>query len=333
MDKENLKRLIAGYLAGTLSVDERLLLQQWYDSFGEEEMGVPTLEREGAAKHIENDLLLHARRMVLVDGLNGDIRRPKWRRWQPLVAAAVLVITFGTLLWQIVDRNVTWKAPKGVTDQPIFRTVKTGVKQLKKLTLADSSVIYVNANSVIRIPENLKGKKREIFLDEGEAYFEVKRASQHPFVVHMGKGLLIEVLGTAFNVKSYAKLEDVSVAVGQGKVRVSDTLMLCDDLRASESIRYRKADGHIWKIKADPESIGAWVKGRTQLEEASFMELALVMHNLYGIRLKSTDPAAKTYRYNLNLGTDYSLKETMDAICEIHKTNYRRNGNEITIYP
>lgn len=331
MDKNELKRLIAGYVAGDLSADDRRLLQEWYDSFGEDENGIPALDNAEIAQRIEEELLKGTRQQLYPEvKLNTRIRRGFG--WKPFVAAAVLVLAFVAVLWQVKERNVAQTA-KAIAATTTFREVKTGPRQLKQLILPDSSVVYLNANSVIRIPESLGGKMRHIMLDEGEAYFEVARDSLRPFVVQMAAGMRIEVLGTAFNVRSYEKLEETSVAVSRGRVRVSHTGRVLGQLNAAEGIRYRKADGQVSKTTPDVRLISAWTKGSVQLEEASFTELALTMYNLYGVQLKSVGQLSDTYRYNLNISTSDALDEVMEVICTIHKTTYRRNGNEITIYP
>jgi len=330
MDKKELKRLITEYVAGNLSANDRRLLQEWYDSFGEDEKGIPALEDEETALRIEEALLVGTKQNRLPSAQK-DIALRRSAGWKPWAAAAVLILALEASLWQIRKRADDSKMEKMA--HATFREVKTGVRQLKQLTLPDNSIIYLNANSVIRIPETEHGRTRRILLDEGEAYFEVARDSLRPFVVQTASGVQIEVLGTAFNVRSYKKLDDISVAVSHGKVRVSDTASVLAELKATEGIRYHKADGQTWKTKADPEQIKTWLKGSVQLEEARFSELALVMYNLFGVQLKSAGDATETYRYNLNVSTEYSLEDMMKVICSIHKTTYRRKGNEITIYP
>jgi ferric-dicitrate binding protein FerR (iron transport regulator) len=63
--------------------------------------------------------------------------------------------------------------------------------------------------------QDFSGKTREVVLD-GEAYFDVVKQPQRPFIVHVS-GYDIRVLGTAFNVKSYPKDKTVETTL----IRVS----------------------------------------------------------------------------------------------------------------
>ena len=62
------------------------------------------------------------------------------------------------------------------------------------ITLADQTTVELNTASQLR--STLDGSKREVFLDRGEAYFDVAHDGSRPFVVHAG-GQQIVVLGTS----------------------------------------------------------------------------------------------------------------------------------------
>ncbi|GGH12189.1 FecR family protein [Sphingobacterium alkalisoli] len=68
-------------------------------------------------------------------------------------------------------------------------------------TLPDGTKVWLNADSKISFALQFIKKTREIILD-GEAYFEVSKDKDHPFIVK-SNGQQIEVLGTQFNVNSY----------------------------------------------------------------------------------------------------------------------------------
>ena len=69
------------------------------------------------------------------------------------------------------------------------------------MVLADGTKVWLNADSKLRFPVSFTAERREVYL-EGEAYFEVAKDSEHPFIVHISRGA-IEVLGTGFNVRDY----------------------------------------------------------------------------------------------------------------------------------
>lgn len=318
--------MLSGYLKNRLPPSDRVLLQKWYDSFGEAEEGVPGLEDQSASEKLGEEL---DRRIRSIAEQPAPKRLVPWRK---MAAAIVLLAVAGAALWYAGDVRIQQPTEKPSSLQLVFHEVKTGVRQVKKLTLPGGSSIHLNANSKIRIPEVFDNNSRTVYLDEGEAFFEVARDSLRPFLVESG-ALHIKVLGTAFNVRAYHGLDDIAVAVSAGRVQVSDTSGVLGELTANQGISYSKENGVASIYGVSAGHVHAWMTGVVHLEKAGFEELALAMANLYGIALKSEDPQTAGYRYNLIVRSDRSLEETMDLICQIHKNNYRRKENEITIYP
>lgn len=93
----------------------------------------------------------------------------------------------------------------------------TPVGGRKIIDLADGSKIELNTQSVVRAA--IDNKRRDVWLDSGEAYFEVTHREGEPFVVHAGKRT-ITVLGTKFSVRR--DKDRVTVNVIEGRVRVDD---------------------------------------------------------------------------------------------------------------
>src|SRR5699024_4274881 len=76
--------------------------------------------------------------------------------------------------------------------------------------------IRLNEESELTVPDKMKGNRRSVTLN-GEAYFDVARDPDHPFVVY-ANGSTVTVLGTEFNVKADSTAGNVQVAVVEGKV-------------------------------------------------------------------------------------------------------------------
>src|SRR5690606_24847891 len=62
-------------------------------------------------------------------------------------------------------------------------------------------IVWINSASTLKFPFRFLGDTREVYL-EGEAYFEVIKNTNKPFIVHT-KGMHVQVHGTHFNVSSY----------------------------------------------------------------------------------------------------------------------------------
>ena len=92
----------------------------------------------------------------------------------------------------------------------------TVVGESRSMGLADGSHVTLNTNT--RLHAAIDKEQRIVWLDEGEAYFEVFHDAGHPFIVAAG-GNRVTVLGTRFSVRREG--DRISVAVVEGRVRVS----------------------------------------------------------------------------------------------------------------
>ena len=102
--------------------------------------------------------------------------------------------------------------------QPRDRTYATEIGGRELVTFADGTQIELNTNTVLRA--RMTTASRTIWLDHGEAYFQVKHDPAHPFIVYSGNQRITD-LGTKFLVRSNpARLE---VTLLQGRVRIGAT--------------------------------------------------------------------------------------------------------------
>lgn len=87
----------------------------------------------------------------------------------------------------------------------------------RTIPLVDGSKVELNTATVVRAAVN--DTRREVWLDKGEAYFEIAHLAGRPFVVHAGNRT-VTVLGTKFSVRRDG--EKVTVSVIEGRVRIDD---------------------------------------------------------------------------------------------------------------
>ena len=85
------------------------------------------------------------------------------------------------------------------------------------MTLQDGTVVNLNSASELRYPVRFTGTERKVFLT-GEAYFQVAKDKEHPFVVVTGEAE-IEALGTSFNIYSYEEENRIETTLVEGAVR------------------------------------------------------------------------------------------------------------------
>ncbi|WP_127126888.1 FecR family protein [Pseudoflavitalea rhizosphaerae] len=106
------------------------------------------------------------------------------------------------------------------TDEPIYNTISTPKGGQYQVSLPDGSIIWLNAASSLSFPVNFTGKQRKVSIT-GEAYFDIKKNREQPFIVQSGNQE-VEVLGTEFNINSYLP-GAISTSLLEGSVKVINT--------------------------------------------------------------------------------------------------------------
>ena len=131
------------------------------------------------------------------------VQSPRTRRWASPVrwSAAAAVAMLAVLL------NMPWWGPG------TRYTTEVGGREV--VALSDGSRVELNTHTELRA--QVDPSLRYVWLDKGEAFFDVKPDPAHPFVIHAGDHKVV-VLGTKFSVRQ--ERERLEVAVLEGKVRV-----------------------------------------------------------------------------------------------------------------
>lgn len=101
-----------------------------------------------------------------------------------------------------------------------YHTLTIPRKGQYKLTLPDSTKVWLNAESSIRYPVSFSGNERKVFVT-GETYFEVAKDKSKPFRA-VANDVMVEALGTRFNINAYPNEPFLSATLVEGSVLVSN---------------------------------------------------------------------------------------------------------------
>lgn len=236
------------------------------------------------------------------------------------LAVAASLLLFTVLSWWWVGNLVRMKKkdPAPVVAATVGHQV---------INLPDGTIVTLNASSKLDYPAAFKGPHRDVYLT-GEAYFDVKHDPQKLFLVHTGN-IVTQVLGTSFNIKAYSGDERISVTVANGKVLVKRTgdkealgiLLPGDQLQVDRS----SVVGTLAKV--DVKKVLSWVKENLEFDNTSFDEAALLLSNHFGVELRFEKEALRNCRFTGDF-TNNSLEQTLDIICALTKSSWRRESEK-----
>ena len=244
------------------------------------------------------------------------------RNWK--IAATVLVAIGAGLLAYLNRSALHWNGT-----ETEYTYINTGRNEIKKIRLSDGTQIWLNASSRLKYPDHFEDNVRELFLVEGEAYFDVERDENRPFVVHAA-GTETKVLGTEFNIRSYSYLPSVQVTVSRGKVSVAteqkqntDSVMLLPNQRAS----FDRANKITFQDKVNSGNAIAWKQGRMIFDDELLSHVAAELEKKYDVHIEIEENIAQQIRLSAEFEAADSLHNVLDALSLANNLTYDiKNG-------
>lgn len=261
-------------------------------------------------------------------GREAALRAPRrYFRWLYLAAACLLFLVL--LLGAII---LPRQAVEGLFHGFTMEEGQTARGQKQYMVLDDGTEVWLNANSRLKYPSELAGKRvREVFLD-GEAFFEVAEDPQRPFVVHTA-GVSIKVLGTAFNVRSYRGDPFVETALVKGRVSIaldeddSTEVMLLPDQLAVFNKESRKIE---LRSAVNSENHVAWRNGWMIFEDKPFGYIKQTLEDWYNVEIVLEDETSLSCSFSGKF-KDKTLGEVLEIFRNTESIEYRIDGNQVFI--
>lgn len=275
-------------------------------------------------------------------------RKRRWSRRKSMITGMTVVVI---IVAGLFAKNYTASTQQEQQPEPIV----TQKGSRSRTLLADGTTVWLNVGSKLTYENDFNGATREVRL-EGEAFFDVVKQPQRPFIVHTS-GIDIKVLGTTFNVKSYPEDQNVETILYKGSVQVlrhddsaSNIIQLVPNQRvvipkkaAEEPIKLSNEKlspvktvpevrvTYIDSTKKESERIEtAWVYSRLEFEGESFEEVAKKMERWYNVSIVFADEKAKKLEV-VGKFDDETVEQAFAALKEGFPINYKINKNEILV--
>ncbi|MEQ8684551.1 MAG: DUF4974 domain-containing protein [Imperialibacter sp.] len=221
--------------------------------------------------------------------------------------------------------------PKSDIKQLVFNEIEVPRGKTFKVVLSDGTSVHLNSGTIFKFPVNfIQGEERKVFLT-GEAYFEVAKDPDHPFLVNTS-GMDVRVLGTHFNVSSYegsvahAVLIEGSVAVQEkdGGNIVGTEKVIVPGQKAS------LVSGNIEVQEVDVEDYMGWMRNVLIFNDEPFSEIVKKIERRYNVEIKNDYKELAPVRFNgkFDNETVIDLLETFRASAGF---DYHISDNKVII--
>ena len=220
------------------------------------------------------------------------------------------------------------------SSKPIYNELTIPYGKTFKLVLSDGTTIHLNAGSSIKYPVKfIEGTQREVFL-KGEAFFDVIKNANHPFVVNVND-LNVRVLGTKFNVSSYPEDRNINTVLVEGSVALHDK---DDTYNASTAFLLEPGYKGEWNpdskettmSKVDTNEYTSWIEGRMIFRNAPFKIIRKKLERKYNVSIKNNNKILEERTYNAVFDIE-SIEQVLRTLNEIYSIEYTIDKNEIII--
>jgi ferric-dicitrate binding protein FerR (iron transport regulator) len=343
--------VIDRYLAGEASAAEREAMAAWLAAHPEQERLLGAIQSVTAAPTpgtaaLDVDAVLDGVHERIAENIAASVARrphrslfassrftsarlvsPRVRLWRS--AAAGLAVGAIVIVGGVVGlrRFGGFGGTYGVASQ--VRTYRTAVAQEATIVLDDGSRVTLAPQTTLRLTRF--GARERTMTVDGEAYFDVARAAESPFVVRSGH-VTTRVLGTAFLVRHYATDAAVRVAVESGKVSVSAQSPGRPTLTLTAGRVAVVTDSSLTASADDVSRYTGWRNGRLVFEEASITDVVNALSRWYGYQFRFADSSLTQQRLTIGLSTR-SAASALSTLKLLLNVDLQFSGNVITLVP
>ncbi len=333
MDIEQIEELLERYQQGQCTSGEVLLIEEW----------LAGIKNEGLAQL--NDDLIDQQLEIIKNRIDGKIRiqpatvKRNDRSWIRIAASVLIIASCAIGIRALYLKRSLRKdlAARPAIAQHISNGwvyVETGKATRNSIKLPDGSHITLNASSRLRYPAKFTDHKRPVYLDEGEALFEVAKDKSSPFTVYTNK-FVTTALGTAFNIRSYASEHKVSISLIHGKIRVDD-LHPASKAESSkillphQQIVLNKISGRLIKIDFKDEiPITSWKDGVLAFQDATMDEVVNSIENRFNVVIQNHSTHTN-WSYTGTFKQE-SLNDVLKIVCMTEGLTYTIENNKIAL--
>jgi hypothetical protein len=264
------------------------------------------------------------------------------QKWFRVAASVALLITAG--LW-FFNKNTVTSTPS-VSEAILAQTIDIqNIATDTTIRFSDGSTAVLKQGGSMRFDKDFSGNQRVVTLLSGEAFFEVAKNPNKPFLVYSNE-LVTKVLGTSFTVKAYKGNKEVTVEVKTGKVSVfsqKDAAQIAQTaiptlkglvLTPNQKIIFNRVDEQLTKTLVEkPEIVVSESDKKTfkfDFEDTPVNEVFRTLKEAYTINIVYDEALLKDCPITAIL-ENQSLYDKMTIICDAINAKYQILDGQIIV--
>lgn len=216
----------------------------------------------------------------------------------------------------------------GTSSEVMYNTITTPKGGKYQVQLPDGSEVWLNSGSSLYFPTAFIGKERRVELS-GQAYFEVAKNRQMPFIVKVKKAE-IQVLGTHFDVMAYNDENTIKTSLLEGSVKFvsgHNQRVLKPGQQSQLS-----TDGQVKVLNnINAEEVLSWKSGVFHFNNADVETVMRQLSRWYDVDV--IYKSKPTERFFAKIPTNTKLSDVLMALELTGKVHFQIDGRKVIVMP
>lgn len=195
-----------------------------------------------------------------------------------------------------------------------------------RLKLDDGTLVHLNADSKLIYPVCFGTGQREVIL-EGEAFFEVTKDRERPFVVHC-PDYDVQVLGTSFNISAYPEEDFSHTTLVEGKV---DVVRKGEVYRLAPGFQMYEKSGVMEIRKVNPLAYVSWRDDRFGFDDESLDVVMRKLARWYNIEVFFANSGIREIRFSGYLPKYSNITNILNILELTANVSFSLKGRVVTV--
>lgn len=321
--KEAIEGLLIRYCQGLTTPEECNEVEQWIDQ-SEENLRLAKQVYLIHRTTSDMEILQEIDTEKALKKVTRSFKPLLWKVWLHRIEKVAAILFLPLLCAYLVQMF-------GKSDENIqeMLEVRTKAGHITRITLPDSTVVFLNSRSTLCYPHKFRDGNREVTL-KGEGYFEVTHNESSPFIVNLSQGLQIEVLGTTFNIEAYEDQPFASTTLVEGHVNFlynkeggKKVLSMAPD----HKVLFDKNKENVSYYQVDSRTETAWKDGKIIFNNTPILEAIHQLEKSFNVSIGLRNENLKEYSFT---GTfdEQALEPILESFKIASKIHWREIGTD-----
>lgn len=219
--------------------------------------------------------------------------------------------------------------PQLATTQLRYNTIVIPKGKQYQLTLSDGTQVWLNAETKFKYPVVFTGNTREVFISNGEVFFDVTKNKDKAFIVNLSHDR-VEVLGTRFNVKAYSNEASNKITLVEGSVIVGND-KCSTKLVPNQQAVINKNNKVLVVNEVDASIFSAWKDKMFIYKNERLEYIMMDLERHYNLKIFYEDQNLQDEQFSVSIDIRDNFNDILEMLEATGSVKFNRKNNVLVI--